>query len=234
MTLNIAVIVIDQSAIYRVGLQSLLEHAFKTQPQIAYADAARLMASDDDGHPNAILIGLDWSDQSNRNTLSRLIARFPQSTVIVLSEDDRDQAQLGKLNVQHCAFVVKTIPLEELSREIRTVVEQNCELNRRHRFRRATTGSASRSRRPLSRRENQVLEHLTQGKSNKQIAYALNLREKTIKNHMTSILTKLGVANRTQAAVHAWRVSQIDFRVRENESLTTTSAARNWCEIASE
>jgi DNA-binding NarL/FixJ family response regulator len=56
---------------------------------------------------------------------------------------------------------------------------------------------------PLSPREMEILEHVTRGKSNKEIAYELGISHQTVKNHMTAILRKLGVDDRTQAAVYA-------------------------------
>ena len=54
---------------------------------------------------------------------------------------------------------------------------------------------------PLSTRQKQILQYVTCGKSNKEIAYLLNIREKTVKNHMTTIMRKMQVVCRTQAAV---------------------------------
>ena len=56
---------------------------------------------------------------------------------------------------------------------------------------------------PLSPREMEILEHVTRGMSNKEIAFKLGISHQTVKNHMTSILRKLGVDDRTQAAVYA-------------------------------
>jgi len=58
---------------------------------------------------------------------------------------------------------------------------------------------------PLSPREMEILQHIAQGKSNKEIAYELGISRQTVKNHMTSILRKLAVNDRTQAAIYALR-----------------------------
>jgi DNA-binding NarL/FixJ family response regulator len=65
---------------------------------------------------------------------------------------------------------------------------------------------------PLSAREMEILEAVIQGMSNKQIAYALGISHQTVKNHMTAILGKLGVADRTQAAVYALRRGWMPLR----------------------
>ena len=69
---------------------------------------------------------------------------------------------------------------------------------------------------PLSKREMEVLSHLTRGKSNKEIALLLGISHQTVKNHVTSILRKLGVDDRTQAAVYALRRGW--FRLHEEEN----------------
>jgi RNA polymerase sigma factor (sigma-70 family) len=58
---------------------------------------------------------------------------------------------------------------------------------------------------PLSPREMEILQHIAQGKSNKEVAYELGISRQTVKNHMTSILRKLAVNDRTQAAIYALR-----------------------------
>jgi DNA-binding NarL/FixJ family response regulator len=71
---------------------------------------------------------------------------------------------------------------------------------------------------PLSPREMEILELVTQGMSNRQIAYNLGISHQTVKNHMTSILGKLGVADRTQAAVYALRHGWVPLREREKQA----------------
>ena len=65
---------------------------------------------------------------------------------------------------------------------------------------------------PLSPRETEILELVIQGMSNREIAYNLGISHQTVKNHMTSILSKLGVADRTQAAVYALRHGWVPLR----------------------
>jgi DNA-binding NarL/FixJ family response regulator len=67
---------------------------------------------------------------------------------------------------------------------------------------------------PLSPREMEILELVIQGMSNREIAYHLGISHQTVKNHMTSILSKLGVADRTQAAVYALRHGWVPLRGR--------------------
>jgi DNA-binding NarL/FixJ family response regulator len=70
---------------------------------------------------------------------------------------------------------------------------------------------------PLSRREMEVLTHLTQGMSNKEIASILGISHQTVKNHVTSILRKLGVEDRTQAAVYALRRGWVRLHGQDSE-----------------
>jgi DNA-binding NarL/FixJ family response regulator len=71
---------------------------------------------------------------------------------------------------------------------------------------------------PLSPREMEILELVIQGMSNREIAYQLGISHQTVKNHMTSILSKLGVADRTQAAVYALRHGWVPLREQEKRA----------------
>jgi DNA-binding NarL/FixJ family response regulator len=70
---------------------------------------------------------------------------------------------------------------------------------------------------PLTERETEVLRHLAMGKSNKEIAAALVIAEKTVRSHVSNILSKLGVPSRTQAALHAVRTGLVPLDTLEQE-----------------
>jgi DNA-binding NarL/FixJ family response regulator len=145
--------------------------------------------------------------------LQRLASQYPSAELFILTERLNDHAwrefPLGS------AFRVlpKTI---ELPRLVALLAEFACRARADYSLGACNSHSArprkipqaqmrSPKSRDLSRRESEILHQVSFGKSNKQIAYSLNLREKTIKNHMTSILHKLGMTNRTQAAMYAMR-----------------------------
>ena len=96
---------------------------------------------------------------------------------------------------------------DELTRWLQSQIDSNTHLN----------GERVGPSRPLSNREMEVLSHLTRGKSNKEIASLLGISDQTVKNHLTNILRKLGVKDRTQAAVYALR--QGWFRLYDQERI---------------
>jgi DNA-binding NarL/FixJ family response regulator len=79
---------------------------------------------------------------------------------------------------------------------------------------------------PLSPREVQILDNIAQGKTNKEVAYSLAISEQTVKNHMSSILRKLSVNDRTQAVVYAMRQGWISGPPRQGSVERRTGADR--------
>jgi DNA-binding NarL/FixJ family response regulator len=139
-------------------------------------------------------------------TATRIIKReLPQTNIIALTVYEDDQV-VDMMKAGVSAYVLKDVAAEELIGAIHKVVEGNVIIHPRvmHRVAREFTRDESRQAAArLTKRERDVLAMLVKGFANKEIADAMFISEKTVKNHLTSIFRKLDVKDRTQAAIYA-------------------------------
>lgn len=188
-------LIIERSPVYRAGLRHALERAPDIQIQIETADPTHAPEYVRALHPHIILLGLDPYARVAGAFARPLTFSGNGSKLIALAERAASQQELAMVDMRAAAFALKTIAGDALIDLIR----------------RCAGGARSAA---LSPRETQVLQCAAGGESNKRIAYALNIREKTVKNHLTSVFRKLGVANRTQAVMrafnHGWARLQIE------------------------
>jgi DNA-binding NarL/FixJ family response regulator len=142
-----------------------------------------------------------------------ILAELPATVVLVLTSFSDRRRITGALDAGAVGYLLKDAPREKLVEAIRLAARGESFLQPSIAARVVAefsrlppaprpAGQSSLAE-PLSERELDVLRHLAHGRSNKEIAAALSIAEGTAKNHMTSILNKLGVADRTQAALRA-------------------------------
>src|SRR5215207_1099560 len=129
----------------------------------------------------------------------------PEVEVIALTSVLEDASVTGAIKAGAIGYLLKDTDAEELHRAIRGASEGRVQLAPEAAARLMREVRAPESAEALTERESEVLKLLARGGSNKQIATSLFLSEKTVKAHVSSILMKLGVRSRTQAALHAVR-----------------------------
>ena len=141
------------------------------------------------------------------------------TAVIVMAADEDEEALFASIKAGAAAFVVKDISPDDLVLVIRRVSGGEFLINDKVFSKPAVASRVLKEFRelavygqeaqpifaPLSPREVEILDNIAQGMTNKQVAYALSISEQTVKNHMSSILRKLAVNDRTQAVVYAMR-----------------------------
>lgn len=206
MSARIKVLIADDHPVVRQGLRVLLE----VQDDIDVVgeapdgpDVARLAA---ELAPDVILLDLKMPGMKGTDVIADLVARrIPARTLVLTSVTDPAAAQAA-VRAGAAGFLYKDVDPDALVRAIRSVHDGNMLLSpeaagtliRHGADRSAVAGLAA-----LTAREREVLDQLTRGRSNREIARALNVAEKTVKTHVSSVLAKLGVADRTQAALYA-------------------------------
>jgi DNA-binding NarL/FixJ family response regulator len=210
---RIGVLLVDDQALFREGLRTLLSMEPEIQVvgeagngEAAVEQVRRL-------RPEVILMDLRMPVLGGVAATRRIRALEPFSQVIVLTTFDDDDDVFDALRAGAVGYLLKDAPREKLVEAIQLAARGESFLQPSiaakvvAEFSRLPpparpAGQASLAE-PLSDRELEVLRHLAQGKSNKEIAAALFIAEGTAKNHMTNILGKLGVLDRTQAALRA-------------------------------
>jgi DNA-binding NarL/FixJ family response regulator len=202
--------VVDDEELYRGGLIGLLEpRGIRVIGEAGLAaDAIRLAT---DLHPDVVLMDLSMPGMSGIEATQRLAAAAPLVRVLVLTVMADDRYVMDALLAGASGYLLKDAAIEQIVDGIRAAARGESMISSRlagHLIRRlrepaqftpGITGAA------LTPREHEVLELLARGMDNHEIAKALYLSPHTVKNHVSSILVKLQVENRIQAAVRAVR-----------------------------
>jgi DNA-binding NarL/FixJ family response regulator len=205
----IRILVVDDHPVVRDGLVAMLG----TQPDFVVAGEAATgpaaIAQAEALRPDVILLDLELPELDGVQVLEQLRTRCPEVHAIVFTAFDTDERILSALRAGAQGYLLKGAPRDELFRAIRVVHAGGSLLQPvvTARLLRHVGGEAEDAPAPapeaLTEREREVLGLLAQGRSNKEIAAALTITERTVKFHVSAILGKLGASNRTEAVTLA-------------------------------
>ncbi len=217
---KIRVMIVDDHPLFRAGLRRVLE----LEPDLAIdceaADGQQALDCAREHNPDVILMDVNLPSLNGLQVTRELRTSHQAAAVIILTAYHDDEQMLHALRSGACAYFSKDVDAQEMVTAIREVVQGNYVVNEQvlakpqvaswllTQFEQMAvagdevTGHAFQ---PLSSREMEILKYITRGHSNKEIAKLLGISRQTVKNHMTSILRKLAVNDRTQAAVYALR-----------------------------
>ena len=196
---SIRVLVVEDHNVVREGLVALLNVADGLEVVGQAADGAEAVAQFRKHHPDITLIDLRLPRMSGVDVIERVRMETPHARFIVLTTYDGDEDIYRALKAGARAYLLKGMTSEELIGTIRTVHAGKSYIPPAIAERLAERMGAQ----DLTPREFDVLENIVHGKSNKEIAAALEVSEATVKTHINSLLGKLGVTDRTQAATAA-------------------------------
>lgn len=223
-TESVTVLIVDDHELFREGLQRALE----------FEDDIMIVGQSDTGKsalrralelkPDVMILDVNLPDVNGVQVAKKLSSLQPQTAIVMLTAyHDRHQV-LHVMNAGAMAYCNKDIKPQHLAKTIRAVADGIHVVDDRH-FNQAEfkewlqhqtdiltgpyTDDAEEHYVPLSPRETEILEHVTHGLSNKEIAKQLGISQQTVKNHMTSILNKLNVRDRTQAAMAAVKLGWV-------------------------
>ena len=210
MSDQITVLLVDDHEMVRRGVRAFLE----TRPDITVVaearsgeEAVRLAA---EHAPDVALMDLIMPGMDGVEATRRLTTRSPRTNVIMLTSYHDDEHVFPAIRAGALSYVLKEVGPEELADAVRKAAAGEAVLHPRVAARvvRELHGAGREEPnvfRELSDRELQVLKLIADGLSNAEIASRLFVSEKTVKSHVSNILGKLHLADRTQAAVYAWR-----------------------------
>jgi DNA-binding NarL/FixJ family response regulator len=213
------ILLVDDHALFRVGMRNILEH----EPGFDIVGEADDTRSAFDLSvqlsPDIILMDLSLPAPGGIETTQRIKRELPSAGIIVLAVSEDEDALFDAIKAGAAAFILKDVAPDDLVAIIRRVAEGEYLINDKVFAKPAVASRVLKEFRelaiygqeaapifaPLSPREVEILDNIAQGMTNKQVAYALSISEQTVKNHMSSILRKLSVNDRTQAVVYAMR-----------------------------
>ncbi|MDQ2847948.1 MAG: response regulator transcription factor [Actinomycetota bacterium] len=205
------VLLADDHALVRRGIRDFLA----TQPDIiVVAEAASgedALAAAGEHVPDVALVDLVMPGMHGVDAIRALARLSPRTRVVVLTSYHDDEHVFPALRAGALSYQLKDIGPEQLADTIRSAARGEAVLHPRMaarvvaELRDRRTGTAVQTLQALSDRELEVLGLIAEGMSNARIAARLVISEKTVKSHVSNILAKLHLDDRTQAAVFAWR-----------------------------
>jgi len=202
---TVRVLIVDDHEIVREGLRAVLEQEPDIELVAEAADGEAAVALCLEQRPDVVLLDLAMPGTDGLAALSRIRATCPSCQVVVLTNYAGDQQVRDAVAGGAVGYLLKDVLKSELVRAIRNARLGRPSLHaeaQRHLMRRVAS-PAVQAAEQLTPRERTVLELIARGRSNKEIASDLRLSEGTVKGYVSAVLGKLGVSDRTQAALWA-------------------------------
>ncbi|PJF41219.1 MAG: DNA-binding response regulator [Phototrophicales bacterium] len=217
---KITIMIVDDHPLWRRGLRDVLSSEDDLEVIEECSDGQTALELARERRPEVILLDVNLPSMNGLQIATRLRSERNEARLILLTGYDDEEQALHAIRAGCSAYCVKDIAPAKLVSIIRRVVEgyyvireEEYDFNKLQEWLNlrieAATGpymvNPEEHFVPLSPREMEILRYVTQGKTNKQIAQSLGISHQTVKNHVSSILTKLDVEDRTQAAIYAMR-----------------------------
>jgi two-component system, NarL family, response regulator LiaR len=207
---RITVLLVDDHALVRGGVRAYLE----TQPDVEIVgeagsgrEAVELAAA---RVPDVVLMDLVMPEMDGIEATLRVRQVSPRSQVVVLTSFHDDAHVFPALKAGALSYLLKDAGPDQVAAAVRAAARGEAVINPRVAARliqefRGERGPQANPYTDLTEREQEVLRLIAQGRSNGEIATALAISEKTVKGHVSNVLGKLYLEDRTQAAIYAWR-----------------------------
>ena len=212
----IKVMLVDDQNLVRKGVRSLLELSEEISVVAEASDGKEAIRTIPEIKPDVVLLDMRMPEMSGLDVLLALSAAGALPPTIILTTFDDDEMVLAGIKAGARGYLLKDVSLEELVNAVRTVAQGGSMIKPAVTQRllqgleNLKTDFSSLDRPdPLTDRETEILRLMAGGYSNKEIANSLGVAEGTIKNHVSNILSKMGVRDRTRAVLKAFEMGQI-------------------------
>jgi two-component system, NarL family, response regulator DegU len=224
------IIIIDDHQLFREGVKRILDFENSFEVVAEGDDGSEVMNLFELHQPDVIIMDINMPNINGIDATQQLIAKHPQAKVIILSIHDDENYVTHALKTGATGYLLKEMDADALINAVKVVADGGSYLHPKvthnlvKEFRRLSIQEGESSiqtisrveiRRPLhllTRRECEVLQLLADGKSNRAIGDALYISEKTVKNHVSNILQKMNVNDRTQAVVVAIKNGWVEVK----------------------
>ncbi len=216
--MTIKVLITDDHGVVRQGLRMYLglDPELEVVGEASNGEEALRMARELE--PDVVLMDLLMPVMDGIAATEAIRTELPDVEVLALTSVLEDASVSGAVRAGAIGYLLKNTEADELKRAIKAAAEGQVQLAPEAAARLMREVRAPESPEALTERETEVLKLLALGKANKQISRSLFVEEKTVKTHVSSILRKLGVRSRTQAALHAVRTGLVSIDELNEES----------------
>jgi two-component system, NarL family, response regulator LiaR len=214
----VRILITDDHGVVRQGLRMFLslDPELEVVGEAENGQEALTMARE--LRPDVVLMDLLMPVMDGIEATKAIRAEMPDVEVVALTSVLEDASVSGAVRAGAIGYLLKNTEADELKRAIKAAAEGQVQLAPEAAARLMREVRAPESPEALTERETEVLKLLALGKANKQISRSLFVEEKTVKTHVSSILRKLGVRSRTQAALHAVRTGLVSIDELNEES----------------
>jgi two-component system response regulator DegU len=224
------IVIIDDHQLFREGMKRILEFEQSFEIAAEGGDGSQAVDLVEQYHPDVVIMDINMPHVNGVEATRQLIDKHPETRVIILSIHDDESYVTHALKTGACGYLLKEMDADALIEAVKVVAEGGSYLHPKvthnlvNEYRRLAVAESSNNwinphqieyRKPLhllTRRECEVLQLLADGRSNKGIGQDLYISEKTVKNHVSNILQKMDVNDRTQAVVTAIKNGWVQVR----------------------
>ncbi|RDU37588.1 DNA-binding response regulator [Neobacillus piezotolerans] len=224
------IVIIDDHQLFREGVKRILEFEKSFQVVAEGDDGTAALDLIREHDPDVVIMDINMPTMNGVEATGRVMERYPEAKIIILSIHDDENYVMHALQTGARGYLLKEMDADALIEAVKVVASGGSYLHPKvthnlvNEYRRlvgsgeesaAATLQQPEIRRPLhllTRRECEVLQMLADGKSNRGIGEALYISEKTVKNHVSNILQKMNVNDRTQAVVVAIKNGWVEVK----------------------
>jgi two-component system, NarL family, response regulator DevR len=203
------IIIVDDHEVVRIGMRSLLEQYPQYEVVAEAATGKEAISQVESFRPDIVLMDIRLPGKSGIDACEEIKKIAPDTKVIMLTSYAEDEMLFSAIKAGASGYVLKQIDSEGLIKSLEAVARGEASLDPAvtqrvfQEVRKAVKEEEAASFINLSQQEKMVLKLVSEGKTNREIAQTLYLGEGTVRNYVSSILSKLGVSNRAEAAAYA-------------------------------
>jgi len=210
---KIRILLVDDHTLFREGMKALLGRQESIEVIGEAGTGAEGVEKTLELSPDVVLMDLNLPDMTGVDALKKILEQRPETKLLILTVSEDDEDLFAAVRAGAMGYLLKNVESDRLVSSVHQVARGEATVSAAltdrifAEFRSMSSGLKSQSKAApkelLSNREREILLHISQGESNKQMASMLNIAESTVKIHVQNILRKLNLSSRVQAAVFA-------------------------------